>query len=83
MVRLLKTNGKVVDNVKAKTLEQKQKLVGGYIGLVRLDNSYMIVNEEGDILKLPKNKRASHIANIDLTGDVIHVTGEDVQNLLD
>ena len=57
MVRLLKTNGEIVENFIAETLKEKQDAVGGYIELVRLhDGSFLVVNEEGLMKQLAHNK---------------------------
>lgn len=46
------------------TLEELQKIVGGYIEVVRLDDgAIMIINEEGKLHGLPPNERATRIAH--------------------
>lgn len=42
------------------TLEQLQKLVGGYIQIIELDaHRQMIINEEGKLMGLPYNQTAT------------------------
>tara|TARA_S200002703_G_scaffold157612_3_gene165932 strand:+ start:1695 stop:1949 length:255 start_codon:yes stop_codon:yes gene_type:complete len=83
MVRLLKTNGEIVENFTAETLKEKQDAVGGYIELVRLyDGSFLVVNEEGVYNALELNKKASEIANMHIVGNAIHITDADVQTFL-
>jgi len=83
MVRLLKTNGEIVENFTAETLKEKQDAVGGYIELIRLyDGSFLVVNEEGVYNALEINEKASEIANMHIVGDAIHLTDADVQTFL-
>lgn len=56
------------------TLEELQAYVGGYIELVCYthDNHLLIVNEEGKLLNLPYNDRATQLFRMNrLTRDVI------------
>jgi hypothetical protein len=49
-----------INSGKAPTLEQLQKMVGGYIEVVSLsDGRQLIVNEEGLLHDLPKNPEAT------------------------
>lgn len=83
MVRLLKTNGEIVENFTAETLKEKQEAVGGYIELIRLyDGSFLVVNEEGVYNALELNEKASEIANMHIVGNAIHITDADVQTFL-
>lgn len=83
MVRLIKTNGEIVENFTAETLKEKQDAVGGYIELVRLyDGSFLVVNEEGVYNALEVNEKASEIANMHIVGNAIHITDADVQTFL-
>jgi len=62
---------------KAPTLEEMQKMVGGWIEVIYLSNGdQMIVNEEGLRLKLDINREASQIAQKLIVGDVIILKGE-------
>ena len=72
MAQLLKSDGEVIDNVDISSLEKMQELVGGYIEIIYLnDDKVLIVNEEGLILQLPFNQRASGIFKSKLVGDII------------
>lgn len=83
MVKLLKTNGEIVENFIAETLKEKQDAVGGYIELVRLhDGSFLVVNEDGVYNALEINEKASQIANMHIVGDAIHLTDADVRTFL-
>jgi hypothetical protein len=53
------------------SLEELQEQVGGYIELVRMDHTLMVVNEEGMLLGLPLNHRASAAAGIIIRGNVL------------
>ena len=66
MAKLLKTNGTQVQispqNESKFTLEELQGYVGGYIQIVSINASdIMIVNEEGKIYNKPYNKIATQI----------------------
>jgi len=68
------------------TLEQLQKLVGGYIECITLkDGRQMIINEEGKLMDLPQNETATkifhenfpHLTEFDyICGDAIILSGE-------
>jgi|TARA_R110002051_G_scaffold19567_2_gene54388 hypothetical protein len=69
------------------TLDQLQKLVGGYIELVNLPNTkeQMIINEEGKLIGLPVNETATkifhenypHLQDRDvICGDAIILSGK-------
>lgn len=54
------------------TLEEIQKMVGGYVERLKLPGRYvMLINEEGLIFKLPLNREASEIAQRPIVGDVV------------
>jgi hypothetical protein len=55
------------------TLEEFQELVGGMIESLPTVPGY--ANEEGLLIGLPYNMRASTIANHDLVGDVVFTGG--------
>jgi len=83
MVRLLKTNGEIVENFIAETLKEKQDAVGGYIELIRIhDGSFLVVNEEGVYNSLEINEKASEVSNMHIVGDAIHLTDADIQTFL-
>ena len=57
------------------TLEEMQKCVGGYIELIYLnDGMVLVVNEEGLILNLPYNERATNTALAE--GEKHHIVGD-------
>jgi hypothetical protein len=68
------------------TLDQLQKLVGGYIELVNLPESkeQMIINEEGKLMGLPINSTATkifhdnypHLQHDWICGDAIILSGK-------
>ena len=68
------------------TLEQLQKLVGGYIELINLPNSneQMIINEEGKLMGLSFNSTATkifhenypHLQHDTICGDAIILSGK-------
>ena len=76
-----KSNGSVEDRVFSKknvTLKEMQEIVGGYIEFIylRKDNLVMVVNEEGKIMGLPFNAKATQLVkecNINdiIVGDVL------------
>ena len=58
------------------TLKEMQKCVGGYIELIYLnDGMVLVVNEEGLILNLPYNERATIFATA-LEGKEHHIVGD-------
>ncbi len=76
MATLIKVNGvkKTITpgNGKKFELEEAQKLVGGYIQIIYLDNGeVMILDEEGKLKGYPANQTASFIA---LSRGAIHLT---------
>jgi hypothetical protein len=76
MSNLYRTNGKVEEfnpkSGKEFSLEELQTAVGGYIELIYLPESeVLVVNEEGMIQKLTFNKKASIIANRPIVGNVV------------
>lgn len=78
MVKIVKTNGQIIDlEDKQLYLEQMQKVVGGYIEIVRLKNGWLVVcNEEGKLIGLEENPVATLVCNVNgfndlIVGDVI------------
>ena len=54
------------------SLDEAKKVVGGYIEVIHLSSTQlMIVNEEGRLRNLPFNKQASLIANMARKADMI------------
>lgn len=81
---LLVEPNKLPKKIKIKnTLEEKQKLVGGYIEYTYLNNCddiAIICNEEGKILGLPYNRDIGHdiiVGNFIIVGDDANI-GEDM-----
>tara|TARA_B100001758_G_C17757236_1_gene278302 strand:- start:92 stop:352 length:261 start_codon:yes stop_codon:yes gene_type:complete len=75
---------------KEPSLEELQKLVGGYIEMHNIGNTHLIVNEEARIIGLPINKKAmtecqkilnsnirtNHLRIADIYGDVVILKGK-------
>lgn len=66
--------------------EELQKIVGGYIDIIRLDNDQiMVINDEGKLMYLPVNMEATEIYQriymIDdcIVGDVLICKDEEVK----
>jgi hypothetical protein len=54
------------------TLAEVQKLVGGYVELVRMPGKeYALANEEGLMIGLPPNYNASQAVGMPLVGNVV------------
>lgn len=54
------------------SLEELRGFVGGYIEIVRISKSQvMVVNEEGKIYNLPQNEKATMLVNIAGFRDVV------------
>lgn len=81
MARWMKANGETIEvqpkNGTDYSLEELQGFVGGYIEIILVgDDSYMVVNEEGKLMGLPVNIKASGMARDVIVGDVL-VCGTD------
>ena len=65
MARLILSNGEereINPSADKFSLEELQKIVGGYIEIIRIDSERdMVINEEGKIDKLPYNAKATEI----------------------
>lgn len=59
MAKIFKTDGQVISvqpkNGKDFTLKELKAIVGGYIEIIRMNDKYMVVNEEGKLDQLPCN----------------------------
>jgi len=70
-----KSNGKIEDKSFSKkniTLKEMQEIVGGYIEFLYLkDNLVMVVNEEGKMIGLPFNARATELIKDNNINDII------------
>ena len=61
------------------TLDDLQQIVAGYIELVYLsDSEIMVVNEEGLLKGLPPNREASLLAQRPIVGDVVIVDQDEI-----
>lgn len=89
MILIIKTDGSVSEFKPAGkriTLEEMQKIVGGYIEMLHLDGrskKVLVVNEEGKLKNLPINHKATLMAKSDwiqdiIVGDVIFADSEDI-----
>ncbi len=71
-----------IDNEDQPELEELQELVGGSIQLVNLrapfDNYQMVINEEGRLLELPHNQRASQFFGSPIFGNAILLSGSTI-----
>jgi hypothetical protein len=70
-----KSNGKIEDKSFSKknvTLKEMQEVVGGYIEFLYLKNNLvMIVNEEGKMIGLPYNPKATLLVQENNINDII------------
>ena len=60
MLTVIRTSGEITElkpKGKKVSLEEMQKVVGGYIEMVTLKNKVLICNEEGKLMNLPLNER--------------------------
>jgi len=76
MAKIIKTDGTKIEVAPANgsdfSLEELQKVVGGYIEIVYLsEGRLMVVNEEGWLNNLPYNPSASEIYGHPIVGDVL------------
>lgn len=76
--KILKADGTIVDYPpagKQYTLEELQQAVGGYIEIVHVGRSHlMVVNEEGKLTGLPFNPLATELYGADPSWD--HIVGD-------
>jgi hypothetical protein len=79
-MKILDTNGferQMTDT----SLEAMQTAVGGYIEPVRLgDGRIMYVNEEGRLVGLPANEKATQLAGQLIVGNAVILTEEESEN---
>ena len=75
---IIKTTGEIVtvspDKGKTFSLRELQDTVGGFIEIIRLDNhkAFMVLHEEGKLIGLPINSKATKIFQEQYgTGDYI------------
>ena len=77
MARLIKADGKTIDNYECAGLEAKQKAVGGYIEPVYTRQWVILVNEEGHLQTLPLNIEVSALCGRVLVGDALVMTHQE------
>jgi len=73
---ILRYDGETIEtsphNGKHYTLQELSNAVNGYVECVRLDDGRLMwVNEEGRMLNLPVNTRASELAGRTIVGNVL------------
>lgn len=75
MARVIKSNGNEImvqpKNGTDFKLKELQTVVGGWIEIIGCDEGVMVVNEEGIVLGLPLNSKASVLAHQTIVGDVL------------
>ena len=81
MAMIIKTDGQVISvqpkNGKNFSLKELKEIVGGFIEIIRMNDKYMVVNEEGKLERLPYNSTATgfYWANVGgndyIVGDVL------------
>lgn len=69
--KVIYPNGSSVMLSERPSLDEMQKIIGGYIELVKLERSTMWVNEDGIRLGLPRNEFASVVSGQSIVGVVI------------
>lgn len=58
------------------TLEQAQALVGGLVEMIHHGDMQILINEEGRMLELPLNQKASDMFGQPLYGPVLILEGD-------
>ena len=77
MAKVIKSSGEEIDvrpkNGEFFELEEMQKFVGGWVEILPISgNRYMVVNEEGRLLELPLNQKATDIFRLEpIVGNVL------------
>lgn len=76
MAKIIKTDGTEREveprNGSDFSLSEMQRIVGGFIEIVTLkDHQLMVVNEEGVILEMPYNAKASELYGQPIVGNVL------------
>jgi len=83
MATIIKVDGTMEEITidKQNSLEQMQKIVGGYIEVVPVaGGKTLVVNEEGLLQQLPINYKASALYNCTIVGNVILCTLEELED---
>lgn len=79
MATIIRVSGEETEE-KFPELDRLNEIVGGTIDGVRLpDGRRMFVNDEGLLLSLPLNKRATDLAGQPIVGDVVVLTLEETK----
>lgn len=80
---LIKATGEIEQIEYEDTLEKLHEIVGGYIEYVMIgDGIDMIVNEEGKIIGLEYNEKATNLFDYDIiVGDALVVGTKDGENI--
>lgn len=74
---VIKADGAIETSTrKAPALEEAQKIVGGYVQMLKLDGKQMLVDEDGLSKNLKPNHRASEIAHTYIVGTAIVLSGK-------
>ena len=58
------------------TLEQAQAILGGYVEMVHVGDMQVLINEEGRMLEMPLNEKASEMFGQPLYGPVLILEGD-------
>lgn len=64
-----------IRNDKPPSLEEAQKLVGGYVQLIWVHQGQLLVDEDGIMKQLPINHRASRLAGQRIVGNAMYLRG--------
>jgi len=72
---VLRANGDRVDLDHRPTLEEAQKVVGGYVERVKILGGVVFVNEDGFALHLSDNLYASSLVRQHIVGDAVVLKG--------
>ena len=79
MTVIYKSNGDIIEtspkNKKDFSLKELKEIVGGYIEILDLDDAYMVINEEGKLLDLPFNEKATRLYEC-ITGTNDYIVGD-------
>jgi hypothetical protein len=72
MATLIKTDGTIIEDYDASTVDKIKAAVGGYAMYIHINNGNIIAcNDEGLSMGYPPNKTASDMAGIEVLGDAL------------
>ena len=74
MARIIKADGRTINDYDYAGLEAKQKAVGGWIEPVYTSDLVILVNEEGHLENLPMNLEVSAMCGRVIVGDCLVMT---------